>query len=163
MWLIAKTKPNQERRAEINLNNQGFIAYLPIIKKKQFRKKSWVSTQELLFSGYIFINSNEFDEKLSKINNTYGISKLLVEFLSLSPYIVPNNVISQIKIRTNNTHNDLINVKKYDKIEITSGLHNSLSGIFLEKCSNNRSKILINILNCQREMIVNNANLQPTF
>ena len=51
-------------------------------------------------------------------------------------------------------------LKKNDKIEVTSGLNNSLSGIFIEKCSNNRSKILINILNNKREVIVNNTNLQ---
>jgi len=163
MWLIAKTKPNQEKKAKINLENQGFGAYLPTIKRKLFRKKSWINMEELLFSGYIFIKTNNSNGNLSKINNTFGISKLLVNLLSLHPYTIPSEVISQIKIRTNATHDSLNNLEKYDKIEVTSGLHNSLSGIFLEKCSNNRSKILINILNSKREVIVNNAHFQPTF
>ena len=160
MWLIAKTKPNQEKKAELNLINQEFITYLPIIKRKQFRNKCWVNTQELLFSGYIFINSMNFEGNLSKINNTYGISKLLIDFLSLSPHIIPNHIISEIKSRTQETYDGIKNFKKNDKIEVTSGLNNSLSGIFIEKCSNNRSKILINILNNKREVIVNNTNLQ---
>ena len=160
MWLIAKTKPNQEKKAEINLINQEFITYLPMIKRKKFRKKCWVNAQELLFSGYIFINSTNFEGKLSKINNTYGISKLLVDFLSLNPHIVPNHIISQIKSRAQDTYDGIKNFQKHDKIEVTSGFNNSLSGIFLEKSSNNRSKILINILNSNREVIVNNVNLQ---
>ena len=160
MWLIAKTKPNQEKKAEINLINQEFITYLPVIKRKKFRKKCWINAHELLFSGYIFINYTNFKGKLSQINNTYGISKLLVDFLSLSPHTVPNHIISQIKSRTQDTYDGIKNFKKYDKIEVTSGFNNSLSGIFLEKCSNNRSKILINILNNKHEAIVNNTNLQ---
>ena len=160
MWLIAKTKPNQEKKAELNLINQDFSAYLPIIKRKQFRNKCWINAQELLFSGYIFINSTNFEGSLSKINNTYGISKLLIDFLSLSPHIIPNHIISEIRSRTQETYEGIKNFEKDDKIEVTSGLNNSLSGIFIEKCSNKRSKILINILNNEREVVVDNANLQ---
>ena len=36
MWAVAQTKPRQENKAKINLNNQGYTCYLPIIERKKF-------------------------------------------------------------------------------------------------------------------------------
>ena len=74
MWAVAQTKPKQEYKAEINLNNQGYRCYLPIIERKKFIKDAWVSSTEVFFSNYIFIDLNSKNTNYSKINNTYGIS-----------------------------------------------------------------------------------------
>ena len=80
MWIIAKTKSNQEKKANVNLINQGFTTYLPILKRKKFLKNQWVLSKSYLFSGYIFINKDDAHGKYQKINNTYGISRVLIDF-----------------------------------------------------------------------------------
>ena len=160
MWLIARTKPNQEKRAQINLENQDFVTFLPKIERKMFKKNIWVSGKELLFHGYIFIEISDHGQNISKINNTIGVSKLLIDYLSLKAQAVPENIISEIRIRIKASSNDVDSIKINDKLQITHGSQNSLSAIFIEKCTHNRSKVLINILNSQREVIVSNSDLQ---
>ena len=41
MWAVVRTKPNQEIRAKINLENQGFSTYLPILNQKKFYRGKW--------------------------------------------------------------------------------------------------------------------------
>ena len=36
MWVVVKTKPNQEMKARHNLDNQGFKTCLPILRQKNF-------------------------------------------------------------------------------------------------------------------------------
>ena len=163
MWLIAKTKPNQEKKAEFNLKNQGFNTYLPIIMRKRFYNNLWVDFSECLFSGYIFIDYLQSTNDLSKINNTFGISKLLTDHFSLKPYILSNQLIFDIKKRLNLKQSGAGSPRKFDKVEIASGKNNSLSGIFLENISNKRSKILINMLNSNREVIVNREDIQTIY
>ena len=163
MWLIARTKPNQEKKAELNLINQGFRAYLPRLKRKKLRNNVWVDVKELLFSGYIFIEISEFDIKITKINSTYGVSRLLIDSSSLKPHIISDDVINYIKSRIIGGLSDLDQLTKYDKVEVTSGNTNQLSGVFLEKCSNKRSKVLINILKKDRIVFVETSKLQPVL
>ena len=49
MWAIAQTKPKQEYRAQINLNNQGFTCYLPVIKRQKFQRNAWAFMQRSVF------------------------------------------------------------------------------------------------------------------
>jgi len=163
MWLVAKTKSNQEKKAEFNLNNQGFTTFLPIHKRKKFYKNHWVNTENYLFRGYIFINADDVKGKYSKINNTFGISKILIDSDTFSPYLLDDSVIEDIIKRLEIYHSGNSDITKNDRVEITSGLHNELVGIFVEDISTNRSKMLINILKRNREVVVNKADIQLVY
>ena len=58
MWVVIKTKPNQEVRAKYNLNNQGFNTYLPILRQKKFYRGKWIDYNEIMFKGYIFVKKD---------------------------------------------------------------------------------------------------------
>ena len=163
MWIIAKTKPNQEKKADINLINQGFTTYLPILKCKKFHKNQWITSKNYLFSGYIFINEDDVHGKYQKINNTYGISKILIDFNAFKPFLLQNHIIEEIADRIEIYHSGKSKISKNDIVEVTSGVHNELTGIFLEDISNKRSKLLINILKSYREVIVNKADIQLVY
>ena len=47
-WYVVKTKPQQEKRASLNLRNQNFNVISPLIKKK--------INCEPLFPSYIFVS-----------------------------------------------------------------------------------------------------------
>ena len=106
MWVVAKTKGSQENRATKNLNNQGFRVFLPYFEAKKFKNNIWETRYELLFPGYVFINLDSNLNKAHKINNTLGISKLLMDSCSGSPSIIPDHIIAEI-------HNSLNNYKDY--------------------------------------------------
>ena len=106
MWIVAQTKVRQERKAENNLKNQGFNCYLPVVITKKYAKNIWIKTQEVLFSRYIFIKFNDYQHNISKINSTFGISRLLVNQETLTPYTIQDNYIDLLrsKIHKNNDY-----------------------------------------------------------
>ena len=68
MWIVAKTRPNQEYRAELNLCNQGFECYIPEISSKKFVNNVWKDIKEKMFTGYLFIKLNKKIKNLHKKN-----------------------------------------------------------------------------------------------
>ena len=71
-WLIATYKTNEVRRVERNLLNQKFDYYLPKITTKKINSNPKV---EILFPGYIFVNTNI--EKYSSLKYTKGIKNII--------------------------------------------------------------------------------------
>ena len=164
MWIVAQTKVRQERKAENNLKNQGFNCYLPVVITKKYAKNIWIKTQEVLFSRYIFIKFNDYQHNISKINSTFGISRLLVNQETLTPYTIHDNYIDLLrsKIHKNNTI-DINNLKKGDKVKVTKGALSNLTGIFLEKCGNLRSKLFLSLLNQKCSIVIDNTDIKRQF
>ena len=71
-WLVALYKINEVKRLEKNLLNQNFNYYLPKITTKKINSKS---KKEILFPGYIFVNTNF--ENYSTLKYTVGIKNIL--------------------------------------------------------------------------------------
>ena len=71
-WLIASYKIREVKRLEINLINQKFEYYLPKITTKKINSNS---KEEVLFPGYIFINTSS--ENYSVLQHTMGIKKII--------------------------------------------------------------------------------------
>ena len=162
MWAVAQTKPRQENKAKINLNNQGYTCYLPIIERKKFLRNTWVTCREVFFSNYIFIDLSSCKNSLSKINNTYGISRLLVNKDMSLPYTIGEDFIIELKKYINKDIN--INIlKKGSKVSITRGKLSKFTGIFLEQCSKTRSKVLISMLNSDYVATIDSSSLQRLY
>jgi transcriptional antiterminator RfaH len=71
-WLVATYKINEVRRVESNLSNQKFDYYLPKITIKKINATSKV---EVLFPGYIFVNTSL--ENYLALKYTMGIKNII--------------------------------------------------------------------------------------
>ena len=71
-WLVATYKINEVRRLESNLSNQKFDYYLP---KLTIKKINTASKVEVLFPGYIFVNTSL--ENYSALKYTMGIKNII--------------------------------------------------------------------------------------
>ncbi|MAX49413.1 MAG: hypothetical protein CMD75_01090 [Gammaproteobacteria bacterium] len=71
-WLIASYKSNEVKRLERNLLNQNFDYYLPKITTKKINSKS---KEEILFPGYIFVNTCL--ENYTTLKYTMGIKNII--------------------------------------------------------------------------------------
>ena len=162
MWAVAQTKPRQENKAQINLNNQGYRCYLPVIERKKFIKDAWVSCTEIFFSNYIFIDLSSKNTNYSIINNTYGISRLLVNKDQSIPYTIDDRFISKLKDKLNKPI-EISSLRKGSKISITKGKLSKLTAIFVERCSKTRSKVLISLLNNDYLASVDNESIQQLY
>ena len=74
IWLVVKIKNNSENKAYLNLKNQGFEVFYPRIYKNKVLQNSIKKFLKPLFPGYMFV---KLSENFSKINYTFGVSKLL--------------------------------------------------------------------------------------
>ena len=151
-WYLIKTKPRQENTAIINLENQQYCAYCPIVKLNNKRV--------VLFPGYIFIHLDKKIENWSPIRSTKGVSNFVRFGLNFAQ--VPDDIINFIKNNQTITTEKLINLHMFktgDKVQITSGVFKNCIAIFNSYKANERVVLLMNILGQQQAINVKQESL----
>ena len=76
-WFVVHTKPRQEQRALVNLQRQGFAAWLPMLSVEKFRRGRLEKVVVPMFSRYLFIRLDTEQTNWSPIRSTLGVSKLV--------------------------------------------------------------------------------------
>ena len=76
-WFILQFKPNAHHQANRNLNRQGFDTFLPLHDTTLRKSSRFINTSKTLFPGYMFIKFDRNESHWHKINNTYGVSRLI--------------------------------------------------------------------------------------
>ena len=162
MWVVAKTKACQEKRALKNLENQGFTVFLPYIIVKKFKKNIWNIQKELLFPGYIFVEVSSNNHLIHKINNTLGVFRLLADPETGLPSVLSEYTVTHIKNNIDKSLN-INDISVGDNVIYTNGALSNIEGIVTEVSGKTRIKLLINLLNTQREIYANSLNVQRVY
>ena len=76
-WFILQFKSNSYYQAKKNLTRQGFEVFLPLHDTTSRKLSRFVNTSKPLFPGYMFIRFDRAKPEWYKINNTYGVSRLI--------------------------------------------------------------------------------------
>jgi transcriptional antiterminator RfaH len=98
-WFIIKYNPNASKKAVQNLNQQGFKTFLLLQEVSVCKGDTFVSSLHPLFPEYMFISFGISIDAWSKINNTYGASKIVTFKASPSP--ISEKIIIELQIRYN--------------------------------------------------------------
>ena len=77
VWFILQFKPNSHHQAKKNLTRQGFEVFLPLHDTTSRKLSRFINTSKPLFPGYMFIKFDRAESDWHKVNNTYGVSRLL--------------------------------------------------------------------------------------
>jgi transcriptional antiterminator RfaH len=80
-----------------NLRQQSFQTFLPMHEETKRRAGRFMLTLRPLFTGYMFVAFNTANGGWQKINNTYGVTRL-VSFDD-EPQPVPLDLISRLMLR----------------------------------------------------------------
>ena len=96
-WFVVNTKTHEETKAMTNLNQQGFNTYLPRYKKTRRHARRTDTVMAPLFPKYLFVEFDLGMESWSRINSTFGVSKL-IKFGS-TPIPLPQKLINEIRAR----------------------------------------------------------------
>ena len=148
-WFLVYTKAREEERAKINLQNQGFETFLPMIA---FEKKSQPKSYSLkpLFPRYLFTAIKLESDNWTQIKSTRGVSHVVVFGNKVAT--VPNAVL--LFLRTKVDDKDVIKQKvtrkifqKGDKLVIKKGLLKGKEATFLSKTGKERVRILLKLMN----------------
>jgi len=111
-WFILQFKSNSHQRAIKNLTQQGFETFLPLLDTTSRKSSHFISTSQPLFPGYMFITFDRAVSKWHKINNTYGVSRLVTFNANLNP--IPSIFIENLMMRYD-LSGKLLPVKKLKK------------------------------------------------
>ena len=84
-WFVLQYKPNAYLQAVKNLNRQGFETFLPLHDTTSRRLSRFKNTSKPLFPSYMFIRFDRAESEWRKINNTYGVSRLITFNSILKP------------------------------------------------------------------------------
>ena len=120
-WFILQFKSNSHHQATKNLIRQGFEIFLPLHDTTSRNVSRFVTTTQPLFPGYMFIKFDRTESKWHKINNTYGVSRLIT-FNSILKSI-PTRFIDSLMKRYDSSGNLLPvgKLKKGDHVKVLKG------------------------------------------
>lgn len=154
-WVVAHTKPQQERWAAENVKRQGFGYYLPLtLAQKSARKPP---TQVCLFPRYLFVQTvGPWRSLLS----TYGIQGVVM--FGESPAPLPAAAIEELKSREGsdglvylpNTPGS--RYKRGESLRINEGPLIGYHGLCAADSGPRRVKVLLDFLGRQTTVQVEN-------
>ena len=153
-WLVATYKFNEVRRVERNLLNQNVAYYLPKITTKKINSKPKV---EVLFPGYIFVNTNL--ENYKALKYTKGIRKI-IKFGDSIAYLSNEEIESIEMLEETSKINPVVSQLQIGQVvTITKG---SLKGTIAKVCSlpaKERVGILLSFLGSVRKATISEKDL----
>ena len=96
-WFILQFKPNSHHQANKNLIQQGFETFLPLHDTTSRNVSRFINATRPLFPGYMFITFDRAESNWHKINNTYGVSRLVTfnSTLKSLPATFVNNLMKR--------------------------------------------------------------------
>ena len=158
-WIVARNKPNQDKIALINLERQNFEFFQPTFKTMSRVQNKFKEIIKPVFPGYIFIAINLEGKNWHKINNTRGISRIIV-FGNEIP-LIHCQLIEELRYNfsIDNATKAAVSVKIGMTAEITNGPFAQLIGKIEKIDSDQRIWILLDILGNQTRVSINRLSL----
>lgn len=93
-WFAVNTQPFAEARAQRNLENQGFHAFMPRRRKMLRHARKLIAVEAPLFPRYLFIAFDPRRDQWRKVNSTFGVSRLVMS--GDAPHPVPSGVVEAL-------------------------------------------------------------------
>lgn len=161
LWYLAQLKPNAFERARLNLERQNLQTFMPL--REGFVKRGRVSQKivEPLFKGYIFIGADPEFSEWSRVNNTYGVSRL-VTFGNNETVSLPQELIEGLKARCGEGEcllsKDKLNIG--DHVRIISGPFADYVATVETISSETRLSILFDIMGQKKRAKINRVNIE---
>ena len=93
-WYLVHTRPNVERKAEFNLQAQGFATFLPQIEKTIRHARQLRTVRRPLFARYLFVRLDLDQDRWLSVNSTVGVSRLFTQ--QGRPIAVPPGIVEDL-------------------------------------------------------------------
>ena len=147
-WYLVFTKPREEEKAKINLENQGFKSFMPKISLVG-EGEELSSKVELMFPRYIFTKLKKENTNWIKINSTYGVSKVVS--YGGKPAYIPESLVDDLKAKCGEggifeQKKIFTNYEKGDQIFIKDGIFKGKDAIFLSYKGKDRVRVLLEVI-----------------
>ena len=161
-WFILQYKSNSHHQATKNLNRQGFVTFLPLHDTTSRKLSRFVNTSKPLFPGYMFVKFDRAEADWHKINNTYGVSRLIT-FNSLLKSI-PTKFIDTLMKRYDLSGKllPIQKLKEGDQVAILTGPFANFIATVEKYEANHRIWILMDLMGRKTKIQASSDTLQPS-
>ena len=145
-WFVTQFKPNSHHLAIKNLTRQGFNTFLPLHETTLRKASRFKKSTKPLFPGYMFVSFDKTETEWHKINNTYGVSRLITFNSSLKS--IPSTFIDTLMKRSDSSGKliPIAKMQKGDKVEILKGPFANFIATVEEYESEQRIWVLMDIM-----------------
>lgn len=160
-WYLVHTKPNQERCALVNLEQQGYQCYLPMISSERFRQGILKVVDEPLFPRYLFIRLSKDGSARSwaPVRSTKGVSRL-VNF-GTEPAKVDDRLVELLRMQGTLMQSKPERLfKQGEQVLLTEAPFNGIEGIYQIADGQHRAMVLIELLSRPVVVRVSSAGLR---
>jgi transcriptional antiterminator RfaH len=160
-WYLAQCKPNATHIAVRNLDNQGFVSFLPLQEVTKRKGKGFQHQIHPLFPGYLFVQLDARDGPWHKINNTRGIARLVR--LGTEPSVVPDAIIAGLMAYCNELGiiQDAGTLVVGNRTKVTQGPFSGFIATITGVEANARIYILLDIMGQSSTVSIDAAALTP--
>jgi transcriptional antiterminator RfaH len=146
-WYTVHCKPRGELSAAGNLEQQGYIVYLPRILTRRRRDRKWAHQVEPLFPRYLFLRPRDEQQSIAPVRSTPGVSDF-VRF-GREPAMVAHHLIESLRAQQDpdtGTHIERSRLEPGARVKILDGPFEGLEGIFGMAIGEERALVLLEML-----------------
>jgi transcriptional antiterminator RfaH len=165
-WYLVQCKPNAARIAVRNLENQGFVTFLPLQEITKRKGKIFQRQIRPLFPGYLFVQIDPDRGPWRQVNSTRGVNRLVR--LGAEPSMVPNKIVEALIARCDKQsilrqtiETQSSQLQAGNQAQVTKGPFSGFISTISETEPNNRINILIEIMGQTTKVAINADALQP--
>jgi transcriptional antiterminator RfaH len=76
-WYVVHTQPNAESRADVHLRRQGYVTFLPKLRKRRRHARKTELVSRPLFPRYMFVHLDVANQGWHAIRSTFGVASLV--------------------------------------------------------------------------------------
>ena len=160
-WYLVHTRPNSERKAELNLELQGFATFLPRIETTIRHARRLKTVRRPLFPRYLFVRLDIGRDRWLSINSTIGVSRLFTQ--EGRPVAVPFGIVETLL-----AHSDAGGLTRLDRllaegqrVRILSGPLAEFTATVLRLTARHRVDLLLEIMGATVPVSIDRRALAP--
>jgi transcription elongation factor/antiterminator RfaH len=160
-WFVVHTLPFGERRAQINLENQGFRTFMPKRHKTVRHARKLTTVEAAFFPRYLFVVLDLGEDQWRSVNGTYGVARLVMQ--GDRPQPVPRGVVEALYASA-----DVDGILRLAEKLKVGGAVRLLAGPFAEQLAilehlddSGRVRLLVDILGRKVSISTGAGNLFP--
>ena len=147
-WFVAHTHPNAEMRAVLNLQRQGYEAYLPRYLKSRRHARKTEIVPAPVFPRYVFVAIDLSRQRWLAIRSTIGISRLVGP--GDAPLAVPAGIVEGLRNRQDESGYVRMlappGLRSGDKVRVMGGAFEECLGLFEQITDEQRTIILLDLM-----------------
>lgn len=160
-WYAVQAQPHKERFAASNLENQGFRAFVPRLKKTVRHARKTRTVLAPLFPGYLFVSLDLGRDRWRSVNGTLGVSRLVTAGAVPAP--MPGGLVEELVAMTERLGAIRLDhaLEPGQRVRFLAGPFADTVGRILALDDAGRARVLMELLGAPRSVSVETDALVP--